>query len=594
MDEQEQPITLREGEQGIWRHVREYRGALWALVALGLVSAAANGAVPYITGRFFDALIGLSRGEPLTVGGLPLWAAMLALWALVRIVSDSVDWWADRRRRWLYTNAHLKIQAEGFSHLLQLPLAFHAQEHINEIFSRLGNASWRISATIDTATDVAPQLLSIVVGITLAYTINATLASVLVGGVAAYTLALLLILRGMAAKDSDANRLWNDSWNDAAAAVSQATAVKQAAAETYEIDRIRRSMRGSVVSAWYANELSWNRVNLWQRITVSLTQLGVFILSVHYVSTGALTVGELVALNGYALMFFGPLVSLGHSWQNIQNGVTTAGLLERIFTRATENYRGAGKTGEEPAGRVHFEHVSFRYGDDQAPVLDDCSFSAEPGQVIALVGESGVGKSSAVSLISGYYFPSAGQVLVDGVDTREWDLTALRSRIAVVPQENALFNDTIRTNIRYGAFDASDEAVEHAAREAHIHDFITKQAEGYDTLVGERGIRLSVGQKQRIAIARAILRDPEILILDEPTSALDIETEQLITASLEKLMTGRTTFIIAHRLSTVRAADKILVIKDGRVAEDGTHAELATREDSIYRRLYELHVGLHE
>ncbi len=308
-----------------------------------------------------------------------------------------------------------------------------------------------------------------------------------------------------------------------------------------------------------------------------------------------MTVGDLIALNGYAMLFFGPFVALGHSWQTLQNGLTSAGLLQRIFNEKEELYHPANAKHEGiEFGAVRFDEVTFKYESDQAPILAHLSFTAEPGQVVALVGESGVGKSSAISLISGYYFPSEGSVMVDGVDTREWDLLALRSKIAVVPQEVALFNDTIRANIRYGAFSATDAQVEEAAREAHIHDFIEKQAKGYDTLVGERGIKLSVGQKQRIAIARAILRNPEFLILDEPTSALDIETEQLITASLDRLMRGRTTFIVAHRLSTIRKADKILVIKDGAVAEEGTHAELASREGGIYRHLYDLHVGLYE
>lgn len=204
-----------------------------------------------------------------------------------------------------------------------------------------------------------------------------------------------------------------------------------------------------------------------------------------------------------------------------------------------------------------------------------------------------MGKSTAISLISGYYFPTAGRVLVDGIDTRSLDLLTLRRRIAVVPQEVALFNDTLRTNIRYGTPEASDTQIAHAASEAHIDEFIATLPQGYDTIVGERGIKLSVGQKQRISIARAILRDPAILILDEPTSALDAKTEQVVTQALEKLMRGRTTFIIAHRLSTVRKADTILVFEKGTIVERGSHDELIARESGTYRKLYEYQIGLH-
>lgn len=591
----EAPVTLREGVRGIWRHVREYKSTIILMAGLGVISAIANGAVPYVTGRFFDALIALSQGNSAEATGLPLWALLLGAWALTRIASDSVDWWTDRKRRLLAVDLQLGVQAEGFVHILQLPLSFHTGEHIQAVFSKISGASWRMTGIVTTIVNIAPQFLSISIGIALAFSINATLAAILLAGVTAYIVTLVILLRGTSALDFTAHRSWNDRWNDAAAVVEQASAVKQASAETHEIRRIRKTMRGDTAGFWHKNELNWNRLNLWQRITVFLTQLVIFIISAQYVAAGIITVGELVALNGYALMFFGPLVSLGYSWQTMQNGITSAGIVERVFSRAQENYhpKDAVTEGLE-FGTVTFDDVVFRYEEGQKEVLNHLSFSAEPGQVIAFVGESGVGKSSAISLISGYYFPTSGSVKVDGVDTRQWDLLALRSKIAVVPQEVALFNDTIRANIRYGAFSATDAQVEVAAREAHIHDFIASQAKGYDTLVGERGIKLSVGQKQRIAIARAILRNPEFLILDEPTSALDVETEQLITASLEKLMRGRTTFIIAHRLSTIRKADKILVIKDGRVAEEGTHADLLRHKGGIYRHLYDLHLGLYE
>lgn len=591
----EAPVSLREGVRGIWRHARAYHSTIALMSALGVISAITNGVVPYVTGRFFDALIALSQGRTEMIAGLPYYILILAVWAATRVMSDSADWWTDRKRRWLSTNMQLGIQAEGFVHLLQLPLSFHTNEHIQAVFSKISSASWRMVSILQTVTEVAPQLLSVVIGITLALSINAELATILSAGVLAYAIALAVLLRGTSATDYKAHHMWMDRWDDAAAAVEQTSAVKQAAAEPYEIQRIRKTLRGDTANLWYKNELNWNRVNFWQRVTVFLTQLTIFIVSVQYVSTGVISVGELVMFNGYALMFFGPLVSLGYSWQILQNGITAAGSAERIFSLQHETYRPvkAQRSGTAQ-GVVEFNDVSFHYGNDQENILSHLSFTAKPGQITAFVGESGVGKSTAISLLSGYYFPTEGRVLMDGVDTRQWDLIALRSRIAVVPQEVALFNDTIRTNIRYGSFDASDSATERAAQDAHIHEFIMRLPKQYDTIVGERGIKLSVGQKQRIAIARAILRNPEYLILDEPTSALDIDTEQVITASLEKLMRGRTTFIIAHRLSTVRKANQILVIKDGTITEQGNHQELLAKEDGAYRRLHDLHVGLYE
>lgn len=587
------PVTFREGLGGIWRHAREYRGRLFLLSILGLVSAAANGAVPYVTGRFFDALIRLSQGGGATLTGWPLWTALLAAWTVIQIVANLVDWIIDRDRRRMDAKVHVDIQAEGFVHLFRLPLSFHTNEHINAELSRISMAGWRISAIMQSVMSLAPQLLSVLIGLALAASISIPMAGVLTGGVTLYVIALVIMLRPIARIDHEAHEAWNDSWNDAAAAVQQAASVKQAAAEAYESSKVRTALGGRVFELWYSLEKIWSNVGFFQRVIVFLTQLVVFISSAHLVATGVLTVGDLIALNGYSLLFFGPFVALGHSWQTMQNGITAAGQLERLFLRQEEDYHPATATPVAiRTGLVSFDHVIFQYNDEQNTIINNITFATRPGESIALVGESGGGKSTTVSLISGYYFPTEGSVTVDGIDTRNWDLTDLRKRIGIVPQEVALFNESIRTNIRYGTFDATDAAVEEASKKAHIHNFIMSQPEGYETLVGERGIKLSVGQKQRIAIARAILRDPEILILDEPTSALDAETERLISESLDTLMEGRTTFIIAHRLSTVRKADRIFVLKDGQIVEEGSHAALMNIPDGVYRHLYELHVGL--
>ena len=592
-EEKTTPVSLREGIRGIWRHMRHYRSELLILIVLGLISAVANGAIPYITGRFFDALISLSQGKQNST--FPFWATMLAIWAGIQIVANGIDWVMDRMRRKIDAESHIVIQAEGFAHLFKLPLTYHTNEHINAVISKISTAGWRISSIMQNVIQIVPQLLSVVIGIVLAATINLPMAGVLATGVLVYVIVLIFMLRPIPAIDHKAHEIWSESWNDAASAVHQVTAVKQATAEEYEITKVHTNLTEKTARLWYSLEKIWSNVGFFQRVIVFLTQLTVFIASASLVAKGSMTVGDLIALNGYALMFFGPFVALGQSWQIVQNGITASGQLERVFEEKEEDYHPTTTTvPTEHSGRVVFDRVSFNYGDERLEILSDVSFAANPGEVIAFVGESGGGKSTIASLISGYYFPNTGNVTVDGIDTRNWDLTDLRKRIAVVPQEVALFNDTVYNNICYGSFGASKEQVAHAAHEAHIDDYIMSLPDGYQTLVGERGIKLSVGQKQRIAIARAILRDPEILILDEPTSALDSETERLVTSALEKLMHGRTTFIIAHRLSTVRKAGKILVLKDGHITESGNHDDLMHIEGGTYRHFYELHTGLHE
>lgn len=591
---EEQKAQIKKGLRAIWRHVRPFKKELAVLVVLGIVSAVANGFVPYVTGRFFDTLIELSQGKIiLATSTLPMWTVLLGVWVLVQLVANNIDWVIDRMRRRVDSEVWFGVQVSGFVHLLRAPMMYHKNVHTNGVLQKIGNTSWRISSTIRTVTEFAPQFLSVIIGITLAASINVFLASILVAGVLLYVALLWKILLPIAAIDADAHSSWNESWDNAAQAVTQIESVKQASTEEYEIHTVREALLGRTYKLWYQIESNWSNVGFFQRILVFATQFAVFVFSVKFVSNGILTVGELMALNGYAMMFFGPFVSLGSSWQNIQNGITSAAQSEEIFSGEEENYipEDAVTLGHF-SGEITFENVSFVYGEGQTDVLDAIDFRVHAGEMVAFVGESGVGKSTAISLISGYYFPTKGRVLVDGVDTRTLDLTNLRKNIAVVPQEVALFNNTIKYNISYGSPDASEEEIAHATKEAHADEFIKALPFGYDTIVGERGVKLSVGQKQRVAIARAILRDPKILILDEPTSALDSETERKVTEALEKLMKGRTTFIIAHRLSTVRKADRIFVLEKGKIVEEGSHEELMKIKNGNYRHRYELHVGL--
>jgi len=585
--------NIKAGLLAIWKFARPFKKQLTILIFLGIISAIANGSVPFVTGRFFDALINISQPKTTSFGSLPLWGLLLTIWAIIQLIANNIDWIMDRLRRKINTRIQFNIQTEGFIHFFKLPLSFHRNTHISGDLQKLSTTSWRVSDIVQVLSDFAPQFLSILIGITLAASINLSLAAILLAGVLLYLLLLFRILWPVAKIDWAVHRAWSDGWDDSAAAVLQVESVKQSTAEDYETKKVNKALLGKAWSLWYKLQIIWSNVSFFQRLIVFATQLAVFFFSVQFVANGVITVGELVALNGYALMFFGPFVQLGYSWQTIQNGISSAAQADKIFRQPTENYTPAGATSPIIKGKVEFEKVNFRYTAKQPPVLMDISFVVEPGQIIALVGESGVGKTTVISLISGYHFPTEGQVLVDGVDTRKLNLTNLRQQIAVVPQEVALFNDTIKHNIRYGSFDATDEEIFQAAREANIDEFVNTLPEKYGATVGERGIKLSVGQKQRVSIARAILRNPAILILDEPTSALDAKTEKIVTEALEKLMADRTTFIIAHRLSTVRKANTILVFEKGRIVEQGTHQELIAKENGVYRHLYEYQIGLH-
>ncbi len=323
-------------------------------------------------------------------------------------------------------------------------------------------------------------------------------------------------------------------------------------------------------------------------LLVGLSTLLIIWFGGNMVLNDQLTLGQLVAFNSYVLMLSGPAQQL--SWLVNSAGETSAGL-QRTF----EVLDTSPEIRSDPAavalptlrGEVRFENVSFRYKGENAHALHDIDITVQPNQVVALVGPTGSGKSSLINLIPRFYDVSKGQVLIDGHDVRRLNLKTLRSQIGIVLQTSLLFSATIRENIAYGRPDATLEQVIAAAKAAQAHDFIVEMQNGYDTKVGERGITLSGGQRQRVAIARAILMDPRILILDDSTSSVDSQTEHLIQEALGHLMQGRTTFVIAQRLSTVRRADIILVLDKGRIVQHGTHNDLL-QVPGMYRQIYDL------
>ncbi len=323
----------------------------------------------------------------------------------------------------------------------------------------------------------------------------------------------------------------------------------------------------------------------------NLGTLAVIWFGGHQVIGGTLSLGELVAFNTYLSLLIMPIMMLGMIVAQLSRaGVSAERIFEVLDTQSEVANRPGARVLPAVKGRVAFEQVSFRYAGGEDKVLDGVSFTAEPGQTIAIMGMTGSGKSTIINLIPRFYDPTAGRVTIDGHDVRDLTLESLRDQIGIVLQDTTLFSGTIRDNIAYGRPDASDAEVEAAARAAQAHEFIAAFPDGYATIVGERGVGLSGGQKQRIAIARALLRDPRILILDDSTSAVDAETEYQIQTALNHLMHGRTAFVIAQRISTVRNADLILLLDGGRIAAQGTHDELL-RTSALYGEIIDSQFG---
>ena len=359
--------------------------------------------------------------------------------------------------------------------------------------------------------------------------------------------------------------------------------VKSFARESHETAKYAaagdRTMNARIALTWQQSLFSSSVT----AVTIIGTSLVLVVGGVH-VMRGQMTIGDLTVVIAYLGAVYGPLSTIAHTTGQLQGAIAGAKRVREMLAQAPE-------TIDQPdaieasaiKGDVRFEGVDFKYPDG-TDVLHDITFAAAPGEMVALVGLTGAGKTTLVSLIPRFFDTTAGRVLVDGVDVRRYHVRSLREHIAIVLQDPVLFSGTIADNLRYGRLDATPEEIEEAARSAHAHDFITRLPKGYETEVAEAGRSLSGGERQRLSVARALLKNAPILILDEPTSSLDAISEEIVFAALKRLRAGRTTIVIAHRLSTVRNADRILVLDAGRIAAEGRHDELL-KSNLLYRRM---------
>lgn len=581
--------SLREA-LGLFQYLRPYRVRFALALAALFASSALSLAFPYMAGSIVDAAAaratggmaaGVNRSALLLVAVLAVQSCFLFYHAL----SFST----------VGQRALVDLRRDSYARLISLPMTFFARRRVGELASRL---SADLTQLEDTLITLIPQFLRqttlLLGGIALIAATSLKLTGIMLASLPALTVVAVVFGR----RTRKLARETQDRLAETATIVEETmqgiVTVKTFTNERYELGRYEAGLRRVLDTALRA---AWLRAAFVSFIVFALFGSIALVLwsGARAMEAGEITFGQLTRFLLYTTFVAGAMGQFAELYSQIQKSVGSTQRIRELLREPAElSLSGVGSGSVSTSvgrlrGEVRFEGVRFQYPSrDTVEVLRGIDLEAKPGRKIALVGASGAGKSTLISLLLRLYDPTAGTVWIDGRDAREYPLVALREQMSMVPQEVLLFGGTIGENIAYGKPGATQAEIELAARQANAHEFIAGFPEGYATLVGDRGVQLSGGQRQRVAIARALLRNPAILILDEATSSLDSESERLIQEALETLMRGRTSFLIAHRLATIRHADQIVVMQEGQVVETGTHEELIGLEGGVYRRLSEL------
>jgi ATP-binding cassette subfamily B protein len=577
------PRCVRKGAvlRRLLGHARPYRGRLWLVGTLMLVGTTFGLASPYITKLVLDVAFPQHRAR--------LLAWLVLAMAGSSILSTLLGIWRARVGAWVGGRISFDIRAALYERLQWLSMRYFDCHPTGAIISRLTQDSGGVQDFLAFGLPWIGSNLIMVIGVAVAVSvINWKLA--------------LLVLIPAPLVSYFARRVWQKMhlvyhrfwyrWSRFYAissdALSRVKIIKAFSQQPHEIDRFT-VRNADLFGASVLAEQTWGTYMPLIGLLIGSGSLLVWYFGgLIIVGRGPMTVGDLIAFLGYLGMLYGPLNALTQGAQWMPRALTAAERIFEVLDAESDSEKGRGDVvPENIRGEVEFRNVTFGY-EKHNPVLKEVSFKVARGQMLGLVGKSGAGKTTVINLLCRFYDVDEGDIFIDGVNLRDLELSFYRGRLGAVLQEPFLFSGTIAENIAYGKPDATIEEIMAAAKVANAHDFIVNKADGYDEQVGDQGGRLSAGEKQRVCIARAILHDPAILILDEATASVDLETEAQIQEAIARLIEGRTTFAIAHRLSTLRNASSLLVIDDGKVAEFGTHEELEEKK-GVYCRLLDIH-----
>jgi ATP-binding cassette subfamily B protein len=544
------------------------------------VARAATTVDPLYIKRIIDAL-GAHQPVSVMMAALGIYFALKAGTAVCEFLRD-----------WIFSPVEVgvgrRVSERVFDYLLRLPVTYHVEQKSGALARKIARGSRAITFILDfLVMNILPTVVELVmVTALLVWKYPASYGLITLATVVTYTWFTV-----WSTERRQKYRLGANLADDEASGVQIDSITNIETVKYFNNESIRLTQFHTGISRWHDLSVWSNRmfavISSGQAVILLVGLGAILLLAVRQAAAHLLTIGDLVLLSTYVVRLSGPVSTLGFVYRGLKDGVADLDEMGRIFSHPVTISESANPVDiPAPRGEVRFDHVWFDYPAREA-VLQDLDLLIPPGARVAVVGPSGSGKSTLVKLLFRFHDPTRGRLLIDGHDLKDLSLDARRHIFAVVPQEPVLFNDTIAANIRFGKPGATDEEVESACQLANIHDFVMKLPEGYETLVGERGVKVSGGEKQRIAIARAVIRDPRILVFDEATSNLDSQSERVIQESLSRLSMGRTTLVIAHRLSTIVDSDRIYVLQAGRIVEAGSHDDLL-EEDGLYARLWAL------
>ncbi|CQR47207.1 Putative multidrug export ATP-binding/permease protein [Paraliobacillus sp. PM-2] len=567
--------------------VKPYKWRIMVTILIGVVKFGIPLLMPLIVKYVIDNIVvanTLTQAEKLEQLFIIVGGAFL----IFVVLRPPIEYYRQYLAQWTGNKILYDIREKLFDHIQKLSLKFYSQTKTGEIISRVihdveQTKNFVMTGLMNIWLDMVTILIAI--GIMLSMDIRLTIVAIALFPL--YGLSVKIFYGKLRNLTRDRSQALAQVQGHLHERVQGIPVTRSFALEGYEEQQFDKQNRNFLDRA--IDHTIWNAKTFAVMNTITdLAPLLVIAFAGYFAITGNLTVGTIAAFVGYMDRVYSPLRRLISSSTVLVQSIAS---MDRVYELLDETYDIKDKPNAKEItsikGDITFDHVSFQYEEEEEIVLKDVSLDVKQGETIALVGMSGGGKSTIISLIPRFYDVTSGAIRIDGTDIRDVQARSLRDKIGMVLQDNILFSESIAMNIRMGKPDATDEEVIAAAKMANAHEFIKQLVNGYDTLVGERGVKLSGGQKQRIAIARVFLKNPPILILDEATSALDLESEYLIQEALEKLASNRTTFIVAHRLSTITHADRIVLIEDGQVIEEGTHDVLMKQQGNYYN-LYQV------